>query len=60
MFKGEIKMDKDRKTYTVSLDNDPDNTYIMALTEDQVKVFNWVISQGYDIAVVEQGDVIHL
>lgn len=53
-------MDKDRKTYTVSLDNDPDNTYIMALTEDQVKVFNWVISQGYDITVVEQGDVILL
>lgn len=53
-------MDKDRKTYTVSLDNDPDNTYIMALTKDQVKVFNWLKEQGCDITIVEQGDPIVL
>lgn len=53
-------MDKERKTYTVSLEKDPDNTYIMALTKDQVKVFYWLMNQGYDIAVVEQGDVITL
>ena len=35
-------MDKDRKTYTVSLENSVDETYIMSLTDEQVKVFKWL------------------
>ena len=35
-------MDKDRKTYTVSLENIVDETYIMSLTDEQVKVFKWL------------------
>lgn len=53
-------MKVERKTYTVSLENNVDSTYIMALTEEQVKVFNWLKEQGYDITIVEQGDPIVL
>lgn len=53
-------MDKDRKTYMVSLENDVHDTHIMALTNDQVKVFKWLKEQGYDFTITEQGDVIIL
>ena len=39
-------MDKDRKTYTVSLENSVDETYVMSLTDDQVKVFKWLKDVG--------------
>ena len=53
-------MDKDRKTYTVSLENSVDETYVMSLTDDQVKVFKWLKDVGYDFTITEQGDVIVL
>lgn len=53
-------MDKDRKTYMVSLENSVDETYIMALTDDQVKVFKWLKENGYDFTITEQGNVIVL
>lgn len=53
-------MDKDKKMYTVSLGNFNEDIYIMVLTDDQVKVFKWLIKQGYDITILEQGDVITL
>lgn len=49
-------MDKERSVYAVSLEKDPDQTYVMALTKDQVKVFKWLEKQGYDFSIVEQGD----
>lgn len=53
-------MDKDRKTYIISLDNNVNDSYIMALTDDQVKVFKWLKEQGYDFTLTEQGDMIIL
>ena len=53
-------MDKDRKTYMVSLENDVYDTYIMALTNDQVKVFKWLKERGYDFTITEQSNVIVL
>ena len=53
-------MDKDRKTYMVSLENDVYDTYIMALTNDRVKVFKWLKEKGYDFTITEQGNVIVL
>ena len=45
-------MDKDRKTYIISLENSVDETYIMALTDEQVKVFEWLKNMGYDFTIV--------
>lgn len=53
-------MDKDRKTYIISLENSVDETYIMALTDEQVKVFEWLKNMGYDFTIMEQGNVIVL
>ena len=53
-------MDKDRKTYIISLENDFNDTYVMALTNDQVKVFKWFKEKGYDLTITEQGNVIVL
>ena len=53
-------MDKDRKTYMVSLENDVYDAYIMALTNDHVKVFKWLKEKGYDLTITEQGNVIVL
>ena len=59
-LKEKMIMDKDRKTYTVSLENSVDETYIMSLTDEQVKVFKWLKDVGYDFTITEQGDVIVL
>ena len=53
-------MDKDRKTYIISLENDFNDTYVMALTDEQVKVFEWLKKIGYDFTIMEQGNVIVL
>ena len=60
VLKEKMIMDKDRKTYTVSLENSVDETYVMSLTDDQVKVFKWLKDVGYDFTITEQGDVIVL
>ena len=53
-------MNKDRKMYTVSLENSVAETYVMSLTDDQVKVFKWLIDMGYDFAITEHADVVVL
>lgn len=53
-------MNEDRKMYTISLENSVEETYIMSLTDDQVKVFKWLKDVGYDFTITEQGDVIVL
>lgn len=51
---------EERKAYIVTLDRDPELTYVMGLTRDQVSVFKWLRENGYDIDINEQGDVIIL
>ena len=50
-------MEKDREIYIVSLE---DETYAMALTEEQVKVFEWLKDFGYDFSITKQSVIITL
>lgn len=51
-------MQNNKKIYQLS-DCEDENIRI-SLTEDQVKVFRWLILRGYEFELLEEGEVIEL
>lgn len=51
-------MGEERSIYIVTLESSVDESYIMSLTDDQVKVFKWLEDIGYDFSIIKQDKVI--
>lgn len=50
---------ENRKNYVITIE-DYGDPYIMSLTKDQIKVFEWLKEMGWGIGITEQEEVIVL